>query len=167
MKLPLIVSIVLAALCVEAAPLKIGWGMTDVSSDEPLVQYGRPKRYISQGLRDPLAVTTLVIDNGEDCVIFSTWDVCVVWGTMVHRVRSIVRDKCPEIPVDKIIFHAIHTHTGPAMGSGYDEDLTREYRLMFAERAAESIVTAWKNRKPGKIGYGYDFAVTAFSRRPV
>ena len=93
MRRTLFFSLLLTALCVEAAPLKIGWGITDVSSDEPLVQYGRPKRYISQGLRDPLAVTTLVIDNGEDCVIFSTWDVCVVWGAMVHRVRSIVHDR--------------------------------------------------------------------------
>ena len=165
-KISLLVLLFLA-LASSAEPLKIGWGITDVSSDKPLVQYGRPKRYISRGLRDPLAVTTLVIDDGRDCVIFSTWDVCVTWGTMVHRVRSIVSDRCPEIPTNKIIFHSIHTHTGPAMGDGYDEDLTREYRVMFAERAAESITTAWKNRKPGKIGYGYDFAVTAFSRRPV
>ena len=162
-----ILGLLLWTLASSAAPLKIGWDITDVSSDKPLVQYGRPKRYVSRGLRDPLAVTTLVIDAGSDCVIFTTWDVCVVWGTVARRVRSIVEDRCPEIPTDKIIFHAIHTHTGPGMGDGYDEDLTREYRFMFAARAAESIITAWKNRKPGKIAYGYDFAVTAFSRRPV
>ena len=158
---------VFAAVAAFAEPLRIGWDMTDVSTDRPVHMYGLPRRRVSQGLRDPLAVTTLVIDNGVDCVIFSTWDVCVVWGVMVQRVRGIVKDKCPEIPTEKIIFHAIHTHTGPAMGDGYDDDVTREYRNMFADRAAESIITAWKNRKPGKIGYGYDFAVTAFSRRPV
>jgi hypothetical protein len=165
-----IVCTVFAAFCAVGAfaePLKIGWGMTDVSTDKPVELYGIPRRRVSQGLRDPLKITTLVIDNGQDCVIFSTWDVCVVWGTLVQRVRAIVRDKCPEIPVDKIIFHAIHTHTGPALGDGYDDDVTREYRSMFVKRAAESVIMAWKNRKPGKIGYGYDFAVTSFSRRPV
>ena len=151
----------------DAAPLKIGWAVTDVSTDRPVHLYGVPRRRISQGLRDPLAVSTLVIDNGEDCVIFSTWDICVVFGTIVQRVRAMVADKCPEIPVDKIIFHAIHTHTGPAMGDGYDDDVTREYRNMFVEQAARSIIDAWNNRKPGKIAYGYDFAVTSFSRRPV
>ena len=88
-----ILGLLLWTLASSAAPLKIGWDITDVSSDKPLVQYGRPKRYVSRGLRDPLAVTTLVIDAGSDCVIFTTWDVCVVWWTMVHRVRSIVHDR--------------------------------------------------------------------------
>jgi len=162
----LFVSLALA-FAVDAAPLKIGWAITDVSTERPVWLYGIPRRRESQGLRDPLKVTTLVIDNGEDCVIFSTWDICVVFGTVAMRVRAMVADQCPEIPVDKIIIHAIHTHTGPAMGDGYDDDETREYRNMFVEQAAKSIIDAWKNRKPGKIGYGYDFAVTSFSRRPV
>ena len=159
----------LLALTVSAVaePLKIGWGITDVSTERPIYLYGVPRQRVSQGLRDPLAVTTLVIDNGKDCVIFSTWDICVVFGTIAQRVRAMVAQKCPEIPVDKIIFHAIHTHTGPAMGDWYDDDETREYRNMFVEQAAKSIIDAWNNRKPGKIGYGYDFAVTSFSRRPV
>lgn len=151
----------------SAAPLKIGWAITDVSTEKPVYLYGVPRQRVSQGLRDPLKVTTLVLDNGEDCVIFSTWDVCVVWGTVVQRVRAMIADQCPEIPVDKIIFHAIHTHTGPALGDGYDDDVTSEYRNMFVARAAESVINAWKSRKPGKIAYGYDFAVTSFSRRPV
>ena len=167
MKKLLIIGLLFSVLASSAAPLKIGWNITDVSTERPIWLYGVPRRRVSEGLRDPLAVTTLVIDNGEDCVIFTTWDICVVFGTIAMRVRAMVADKCPEIPVDKIIFHAIHTHTGPAMGDGYDDDETREYRNMFVERAAESIITAWKNRKPGKIGYGYDFAVTSFCRLPV
>jgi len=160
-------SVFLLATGLSAAPLKIGWAITDVSTEKPVYLYGIPRKRVSQGLRDPLKVTTLVLDNGEDCVIFSTWDVCVVWGTVVNRVRAMIADQCPEIPVNKIIFHAIHTHTGPAMGDGYDDDVTREYRNMFVSQAAKSVIDAWKGRKPGKIAYGYDFAVTSFSRRPV
>ena len=93
-----------------AAPLKIGWATTDISTDKPIFMQGTTRERQMQGLRDPLMTTALVIDNGEDCVIFSTWDVCVVWGTVAQRVRSIVGDRCPEIPTDKIIIHAIHTH---------------------------------------------------------
>ena len=163
----LLAALLMLTAVAGAAPLKIGWAITDVSTERPIYLYGIPRQRVSEGLRDPLAVTTLVIDNGEDCVIFSTWDICVVFGTVAMRVRAMVADKCPEIPVDKIIFHAIHTHTGPAMGDGYDDDETREYRNMFVEQAAKSIIDAWKNRKPGKIGYGYDFAVTSFCRLPV
>ena len=60
MKRTLIVSVLLAALCVEAAPLKIGRVITDVSSDQPLVQYARPNRLLCElkGEHEPKAPTT-------------------------------------------------------------------------------------------------------------
>jgi len=160
-------AVVLLTAAAFAAPLKIGWAMTDASTDKPVHLQGLNRRRVSQGLRDPIKITALVIDNGEDCVIFNSWDTSCVFGTMAKRVRAGVREKCPEIPIEKIIFNAIHTHTGPSTGPGYDEPVDIEYRNMFIDRAVEAIVNAWNSRKPGKIGFGYDFAVTCFSRRPV
>jgi len=34
-----------------------------------------------------------------------------------------------------------------------------------AERIADAVVVAWKNRKPGKMAFGLDFAVVGFNRR--
>ena len=160
-------ALLIVTMSAVAAPLKIGWAMTDASTDKPVHLQGLNRRRSSQGLRDPIKITALVIDNGEDCVIFNSWDTSCVFGTMAKRVRAGVQEKCPEIPVEKIIFNAIHTHTGPSTGPGYDDPVDIEYRNMFIDRAVEAIVNAWNARKPGKIGYGYDFAVTCFSRRPV
>ena len=167
MKRILLSVLLFSALTSFAAPLKIGWAITDASTDKPVHLQGLNRRRTSQGLRDPIKITALVIDNGEDCVIFNSWDTSCIFGTMAKRVRAGVRQKCPEIPVEKIIFNAIHTHTGPSTGPGYDDPVDIEYRNMFIDRAVEAIVSAWNARKPGKIGFGYDFAVTAFSRRPV
>ena len=57
-----------------AAPLKIGWATTDISTDKPIFMQGTPRERQMQGLRDPLMTTALVIDNGEDGVIFNSWD---------------------------------------------------------------------------------------------
>ena len=69
------VMLVLAAT-VQAAPLKIGWAMNDISTDQPvqLAAYNQRISRISEGLRDPLMATALAIDNGEDCVVFLSMD---------------------------------------------------------------------------------------------
>ena len=156
-----------AVAAAEAAPLKIGWATADASTDKPVHLQGLNRRRSSQGLRDPITITALVIDNGEDFVVFNAWDTSCVFGTMAKRVRAGVAQKLPGFPVEKIIFNAIHTHTGPSTGPGYDEPVDIEYRNMFIDKAVDTIVRAWNDRKPGKIAYGYDFAVTCFSRRPV
>ena len=150
-----------------AGQLKIGWATSDASTDRPVFLQGLNHRRVSQGLRDPITITALVIDNGEDFVIFNSWDTSCVFGTVAKRVRAGVAQKLPDFPVEKIIFNAIHTHTGPSTGPGYDDPESINYRNMFIDKAVDTIVSAWNNRKPGKIGYGYDFAVTCFSRRPV
>ena len=150
-----------------AAPLKIGWATADVSTDKPIFLQGLDYRRVSQGLRDPITVTALAIDNGKDCVIFNSWDTSCVYGNLAKRVRDGVAKKLPGFPVEKIVFNAIHTHTGPALGVDYNDPLSVEYRNMFIEKTVDTIVRAWNERKPGKIGYGYDFAVTCFSRRTV
>ena len=160
-------ALLLTAITVFAAPLKIGWATADISTDKPIFLQGLDYRRVSQGVRDPITVTALVIDNGEDCVIFNSWDTSCVYGTLAKRVRANVAQKLPGFPVEKIVFNAIHTHTGPAMGDLYNDPLSTEYRNMFIEKTVDTIVRAWENRRPGKIGYGYDFAVTCFSRRTV
>ena len=160
-------ALLLLAVSAAAAPLKIGWATADVSTDKPVHLQGVSRTRISKGLRFPITVTALVIDNGEDCVIFNSWDTSCIFGTMALRVRDGVAKRIPGFPVKKIVFNATHTHTGPSTWSGYTDPISTEYRDMFVERAIDTIVRAWESRKPGKIGFGYDFAVTAFSRRPV
>ena len=159
--------LVLLAVSAVAAPLKIGWAVSDASTDKPVCLQGLNHRRVSQGLRDPILITALVIDNGEDFVVFNSWDTSCVFGTVALRVRAEVQKRIPGFPVEKIVFNAIHTHTGPSTGPTYTDPVSNEYRDMFVEKAADAIVRAWESRKPGKIAFGYDFAVTSFSRRPV
>jgi len=155
------------AVAVFAEPLKIGWATADISTDKPIFMQGTSLERQSQGLRDPLMTTALVIDNGKDCVIFNSWDTCCILGFMAKRVRAAVAKKCPEIPVEKIIFNATHTHNGPALMLKYKDKISNAYREDLIGKVSDTIVSAWNARKPGKIGYGYDFAVIGFSRRPV
>ena len=158
-------ALLVLTVCVEAAPLKIGWAMNDISTDQPVALAGTFHRRISKGLRDPLCATALAIDNGEDCVVFLSMDLIHSPEAIVKWVRILVKREIPDFPVEKILFNGTHTHTGPNL---YRKDkVTKEYRQYIMKQAAKSVVEAWKNRKPGKIAYGYDLVVTAFNRRIV
>ena len=167
MKSKIIIAAALTVLtvCVEAAPLKIGWATNDISTDQPVALAGTMYRRVSKGLRDPLMATALVIDNGEDCVIFLSMDLIHSPESIVKWARILVRREIPDFPVEKILFNGTHTHTGPNL---YKQDkVTKAYRRYVMKQVAKTIVEAWNNRKPGKIAYGYDLVVTAFNRRIV
>jgi len=162
----LMFALLLAATAATAAPLKIGWAMNDISTDEPVYLSGTFFARISKGVRDPLKVTALAIDNGEDCVVFVSLDLIhtMPWGVKISR--GIIQKTIPDLPPEKILFNATHTHTGVNEWRG-DKAMLQRYRNFLGEQIAKTVREAWESRKPGKIAYGYDLVVTAFNRRIV
>ncbi len=160
-----------------APALSIGWATRDVSSDKPVGIHGQFYLRISEKILDPITVTALAIDNGEDSAIFLSGDVTGFYGFIVKKIRDRVRQNAPELPAEKIVMHATHTHTtgdiaGMAKsGTDFQCDLelapAEEYQEFFIASAAEAIIEAWRSRKPGAVAWGYGFAVTGHSRRTV
>jgi len=164
MGLPLILAVLAAT--VQAAPLKIGWAMNDISTDKPVELGGTYYVRVSQGMLDPLMATALAIDNGKDCVVFVSLDFIHTPGSVVRRVRERVKKELPDLPPEKLLFNATHTHNGVHLYRG-DKKLREEYGNYMAEQVFKTVKEAWQSRKPGRIAYGYDLVVTAFNRRIV
>jgi len=152
--------------------INIGWGRRSIVPDRPVAIMGMFYLRISQGVWNPVTVNALAIDNGDDAVIFVSADMVVCRNAMLARTIAKLRDKAPEIPVDKIILNATHTHAGPQANM---KDFPRDVEMMnadetmdfLAERTAEAIIEAWNNRVPGAVAYGYGFATVGHSRRVV
>lgn len=170
--------------------LKIGWASRDITVDEPVGIVGQFYLRISENALDPLTLTALVIDNGDDCVIFLSADLVVVRSFLLDIIREKVAKLKPEIPVMKILMNATHTHTGASHYSTdaiFDEEnisesstapvnsypcdiemmTGNEYRDFLSNRAAEAIAEAWDKRAPGGVAWGYGYATTGHSRRVV
>ena len=90
--------------------LLIGWGQREVSTTEPVLIPGQMYMRLSEGIHDPLFVTALCLDSGEDTVIFCTADVVVFRGGIMQGIREKVHQLCPQLPEQKIIMGATHTH---------------------------------------------------------
>ncbi len=152
----------------------IGWAMRDVSTEQPVGIRGQFYLRLSEGIMDPVTVTALVLDNGDDAVIFLSCDAVGINSFIVKMIRERVRKADPSIPAEKIVINATHTHAG---GDFYDFpddfscDLPRmsgkEYQEFFADRAADAIVEAWNKRQAGQVSWGFGYATTSYSRRTV
>ena len=168
--------------------LLIGWASRDVSTSKPINIPGQFHMRISQGIMDPVTLTTLVVDNGDDCVIFMSLDLVVIRAGLLDQVRSKVKAINPKIPTLKIVMNATHTHAGPShyadkasawtTGSstpqldsvpreGVEIASSDEYRDFLSTQAAEAICEAYQKRAPGGLSYGYGYAVVGHSRRVV
>jgi len=168
--------------------LKLGWASRDVTTDKPINIPGQFHMRISEGIMDPLTVSTLVVDNGADLVIFLSADLVVIRSGLLDDVRAKVATIDPDIPVDKILMNATHTHTGASHYSdvawrrtnnmstalpgevphdGVEIASGDEYRDFLSTQAAEAICEAYATRAPGGIAYGYGYAVVSHSRRVV
>jgi len=161
--------------------LKIGWASRDISTDNPINIPGQFHMRISQGITDPLTANALVIENGSDIVVFVSIDAVVIRSGLLDEVRVKTAALTNEIPVDKIILNATHTHTGASHyhDSGWLGDIEKmpdsgikiassdEYRDFLSTQIAEAIFEAYKNRKEGGISYGYGYAVVGHSRRVI
>ena len=154
--------------------LKIGWGRRCISLDEPVLIPGQMYQRLSEGIMDPLYSTALCIEDGNDVAIFCTCDIVVLRYNVIAMTRQRVQQLRPEIPVDKIIMGATHTHAGigiidtpettPDGRPIYPGAKVREF---FAQQTADAIVEAWDSRAEGGFSYGYGYATVAQSRRVV
>lgn len=164
--------------------LKIGWAQRNVSTDKPVNIPGQFHMRISQGVMDPLFVSALVIDDGNDSVIFLSADLVVIRSHLLDEIREKVIAKNPAVDGSKILMNATHAHTGASHYSDtgwVDSDPDSqsfgmpdvgikvasgdEYRHFLSDQAADAICEAWDKRAPGGIAYGYGFAVVSHSRR--
>ncbi|MBO4299944.1 MAG: hypothetical protein IKS52_09060 [Clostridia bacterium] len=155
--------------------IKIGWASRDVSTDKPINIPGQFHMRISKGVMDPVTVNALVLDDGEDQVIFLSCDLVVVRSHVLDIIREKLQARRPEIPGMKIIMNATHTHDGPShyedkpenrpFDYGMEVASSDEYRGFLTDNCVDAIIEAWDKRAPGAYAYGYGFAVVAHSRR--
>lgn len=174
--------------------IKFGWSEVSlVPKGKKVNLAGQFYERITDVVEDEITVTALAMECGEDSAIFCS---CDLVSTGSHLLRS-VREKMkvrPDVPADKVMVGAIHTHTAPAYarrsdnlgGGGLDvlktllpdakyEELVKyegddlfegeEAHDYFAARIAEAAIAAWDNRKEGMYATGFGRAAIGMCRR--
>ena len=153
--------------------IKIGWGKRSIAREGNVFIPGQMAARFSLGIYTPVIASALALENNGDAAVFVSVDMVSIRPDLVRRVRELAAKEIKDFPAEKIVINATHTHAGPG-----DRDLPEfpgdtgilhgsEMRAYLARQIVDAVKQAWENRKPGKIAYGYGFAVTGHSRRVV
>ena len=152
--------------------IRIGWGRRSLDPGKPVAITGQFYLRVSMGELNPVTVSALAIENGDDAVIFVSADMVALRFAMLDTVIAKLAKMSPEVPGEKIVMNCTHTHAGPNIAEkSYPCEvdwMSKEETLEFlTDRIAEAVAEAWRNRAPGAIAYGYGFATVGHSRRVV
>jgi hypothetical protein len=119
-----------------------------------------------KGIRDPLHVRTILIDDGSVQAAIVACEVIgfahPIWETITRRIAAEAA-----IPRENLMLAAVHTHAAPALvpPSGRPEGKQAEYVAGVERAILDSILQARKNLKPARLGFGTGKANVNMNRR--
>lgn len=67
---------------------------------------------------------------------------------------KVIASRATGISVSNMMISSTHTHTAPAVYGCHGNDPEPEYRAHIIPRIADSIVQAWRNLQPARVGWG-------------
>ena len=154
-------------------PILIGWASRDVTPDRPVPLRGQFFARVSDSVRDPLSVTALALESGDEQCVMVSADRVGIPEDVLEGVRRELESLAPDLSPEKLLISATHTHTAPATIDDAWEDQgpevmkPSEYAAFFVERTAQCVAEAWNGRQPGGYSFGCGNAVVGRNRRQV
>ena len=154
----------------------IGWDIQDITPAQPVELIGQYYQRISKGVRDPLSVSALAMEQvttaGREQVVMVSIDIVYVAQDFLDEVRERVCAQIPDLEPQAVFLNATHIHTGPSWfvpfrwwqpAAGALQPA--EIRLFLLERTVRAVVNAWKSRQPGRVSAASALAPIGYSRR--
>ena len=126
------------------AKIKFGWSEVNLVPDGAKVDLaGQFYERISDKVESKLTVTAWAVDSGDDAAIFCSCDLVSTSAHLLKEVRARMASR-PDVPADKVMVSAIHTHTAPVISEirGFfkrDEVYYETFRNNVCRAAAEAI----------------------------
>ena len=161
--------------------IQVGWSQRDITPDGAVSLHGQFNLRIATRVHDPLTLTVLALQSGDDHVVMVSVDACSVNKDVLSAVRAALAERLPDLDPGKLIISATHTHTGPFNGgAGWQKDdeyldairarypdyvTVAEYTALLTEALVAAVCEAWERRTEGYIGWGYAHAVIGENRR--
>lgn len=141
-------------LAAETPSLRAGAATVDISPRTlPALKNGGFLQGSANRVLDPLHARALLLSDGKDTIAIVIVDSCMFPATLCDEIKRLASQKTG-IPPDRILISATHTHMAPSaltMGLGCPAD--EAYVKFVPARVAQSIVDAYENLQPAKIGW--------------
>ncbi|MBI3615539.1 MAG: neutral/alkaline non-lysosomal ceramidase N-terminal domain-containing protein [Candidatus Omnitrophica bacterium] len=132
-------------------PLKVGVAKVEITPavGTPLAGYSKRRGKPSVGIRDPLYVRALVLNDGEDILVLVSADILLFPPPLAEEILDEVSEQL-KIPKRAIVLAGTHTHSG--LGSIADGFL---YQMVFGSYQSQ-IVEGLKGRVIWAVRQAFD-----------
>jgi hypothetical protein len=164
-------------LRLPAAEFRFGAATVDITPDRPVALDGQRNVRISKTPETPITATALALESHDegrvvDQAVIVSCDLVAIRDGILQKVRDKVKPRLADFDARKLFLCATHTHTAPVTLDGrynLPKDILQpgEYADWMTSRVADAVVEAWRERAPGRVGWGQGQAVIAQNRRSV
>lgn len=93
--------------------LHIGWSELNITPDKKVSLHGQFAERISEYVEKPLTATALALEKDGEQAVFVSCDLAGITWNLVCAVRDRLSGNSMGLDPNKVMFNAIHTHTGP------------------------------------------------------
>jgi len=151
-----IVVLFCGAVCIEtraaeAVGIRTGAAVVDITPREyPISMLGSFGDRKAQSAHDPLEVRTIVLDDGRTRIAIAVCDNCVIPQELMERAKKLAAQRT-QIPTDRMLIAATHTHSAPAVITLSDIPVDSQYTELLVAKIAEAIAEAASRLEPSKI----------------
>ncbi|MBX7122166.1 MAG: neutral/alkaline non-lysosomal ceramidase N-terminal domain-containing protein [Opitutaceae bacterium] len=154
--------------------LHIGWAQRDITPQKPVELIGQYYQRLSRGVRDPLSVTALAVEQrgSAEQVVMVAVDTLFVTRDFQDEVRTAIRGRIPGLNPDMVVLNATHTHSAPSWFAPFrwwkpakDALQPAEIRALILEGVVAAVEEAWQSRRVGGVSDASAYATTGFCRR--
>jgi len=126
---------------------------SDVTPEKfPIAMNGQMHDRLAQSAFDRLHARCLVLDDGNHPVAIAVVDSCMIPRPVLDEAKDLARE-ATGIAVDRMMISATHTHTAPAATGVFQTEPDPAYTRFLAQRIAQGIERAYKNRQPARVGW--------------
>lgn len=152
--------------------VRAGFAKVDITPPLGVGLAGYFNERLADDILDPLYASALALSNKEDTIVIMSCDFIGLGTNYADRARELISEKL-EIPVENIMIHSTHTHTGPIVRDNARErgkfaisKKDEPYLEMLLRKLCDAAYLATNRMSAAKfeIGYGSEDGIS-FIRR--
>lgn len=145
--------------------LRAGFAVVDITPPLGVYLAGHFNARQSVGIHDPLTAQVILFERGEERLALIGTDLIGVPPELTGLVRDRLQQAL-DLPGERVMLWATHTHAGPIMNQGGSEARDEEYFQVLAAKLAGAVIAASHDMREVslRLGWGEEGRI-AYNRR--